>query len=46
MAEQNFAAAMRVADTCVVLNEGHVALTGTMQEVAENEKLRVAYLGL
>jgi branched-chain amino acid transport system ATP-binding protein len=46
MAEQNFAAAMSVADTCVVLNEGHIALTGTMQEVAGNEKLRVAYLGL
>jgi branched-chain amino acid transport system ATP-binding protein len=46
MAEQNFAAAMSVADRCVVLNEGHVALTGTVQEVARNEKLRVAYLGL
>jgi branched-chain amino acid transport system ATP-binding protein len=46
MAEQNFAAAMSVADNCVVLNEGHVALAGTMQEVAGNEKLRVAYLGL
>jgi branched-chain amino acid transport system ATP-binding protein len=46
MAEQNFAAAMRVADRCVVLNEGRVALTGTVQEVASNEKLRVAYLGL
>jgi branched-chain amino acid transport system ATP-binding protein len=46
MAEQNFAAAMSVADRCVVLNEGHVALTGTVQEVATNEKLRVAYLGL
>jgi branched-chain amino acid transport system ATP-binding protein len=46
MAEQNFAAAMSVADNCLVLNEGHVALTGTMQEVSKNEKLRVAYLGL
>jgi branched-chain amino acid transport system ATP-binding protein len=46
MAEQNFAAAMSVADTCLVLDEGHVALTGTMQEVAGNEKLRIAYLGL
>jgi len=46
MAEQNFAAAMSVADSCVVLNEGHVALTGTTAEVARNEKLRVAYLGL
>ena len=46
MAEQNFAAAMSVADNCLVLNEGHVALAGTMQEVSKNEKLRVAYLGL
>jgi branched-chain amino acid transport system ATP-binding protein len=46
MAEQNFAAAASVADSCVVLNEGHVALTGTVQEVARNEKLRMAYLGL
>jgi branched-chain amino acid transport system ATP-binding protein len=46
MAEQNFAAAASVADNCLVLNEGHVTLVGTMQEVAKNEKLRVAYLGL
>ncbi|TCR70622.1 ABC transporter ATP-binding protein [Bosea sp. BK604] len=46
MAEQNFAAAMSVADTCLVLDEGHVALTGTMEEVTRNEKLRIAYLGL
>jgi branched-chain amino acid transport system ATP-binding protein len=46
MAEQNFAAAASVADNCLVLNEGHVTLAGTMQEVAKNEKLRVAYLGL
>ena len=45
MAEQNFAAAMSIADTCLVLDEGHVALRGTMQEVASNEKLRIAYLG-
>lgn len=46
MAEQNFAAAMSVADTCLVLDEGRVALTGTMEEVTRNEKLRIAYLGL
>jgi branched-chain amino acid transport system ATP-binding protein len=46
MAEQNFAAAMSVADTCLVLDEGHVALSGTMREIAGNEKLRIAYLGL
>lgn len=46
MAEQNFAAAMSVADNCLVLDEGHVALTGTVDEVRSNEKLRLAYLGL
>lgn len=46
MAEQNFAAAMSIADTCLVLDEGQVALTGTMQDMAGNEKLRIAYLGL
>jgi branched-chain amino acid transport system ATP-binding protein len=46
MAEQNFAAAASVADNCLVLNEGQVALAGSMQEVSRNEKLRVAYLGL
>jgi branched-chain amino acid transport system ATP-binding protein len=46
MAEQNFAAAMSVADRCLVLDEGHVALTGTVEEVRSNERLRVAYLGL
>jgi branched-chain amino acid transport system ATP-binding protein len=46
MAEQNFAAAMSVADTCLVLDEGRLALSGTVDEVRSNEKLRVAYLGL
>ena len=46
MAEQNFAAAMGIADTCLVLDEGHVALAGPIAEVRHNERLRVAYLGL
>jgi branched-chain amino acid transport system ATP-binding protein len=46
MAEQNFAAAMSVADTCLVLDEGRLALSGTVDEVRSNERLRVAYLGL
>jgi branched-chain amino acid transport system ATP-binding protein len=46
MAEQNFAAAMSVADSCLVLDEGRLALTGSVDEVRSNEKLRVAYLGL
>jgi branched-chain amino acid transport system ATP-binding protein len=46
MAEQNFAAAMSVADNCLVLDEGRLALSGTVEEVRSNERLRVAYLGL
>ena len=46
MAEQNFAAAVSVADNCLVLDEGRLALSGTVEEVRSNERLRVAYLGL
>lgn len=46
MAEQNFAAAMGIADTCLVLDEGHVALSGPIDAVRHDERLRVAYLGL
>jgi branched-chain amino acid transport system ATP-binding protein len=46
MAEQNFAAAVSVADNCLVLDEGRVALSGAVEEVRSNEKLRIAYLGL
>jgi branched-chain amino acid transport system ATP-binding protein len=46
MAEQNFAAAMGIADTCLVLDEGHVALSGPVAAVRHDERLRVAYLGL
>lgn len=46
MAEQNFAAAVSVADHCLVLDEGRPALAGTVEQVRSNEKLRVAYLGL
>jgi branched-chain amino acid transport system ATP-binding protein len=46
MAEQNFAAAVSVADDCLVLDEGRVVLSGSVEEVRSNEKLRIAYLGL
>jgi branched-chain amino acid transport system ATP-binding protein len=46
MAEQNVAAAMSVADRCLVLDEGRVALAGSIDEVRNDERLRVAYLGL
>jgi len=46
MAEQNFAAAVEIADRCMVLEEGHVVLSGSVEEVSHNERLRIAYLGL
>jgi len=46
MAEQNVGYATQVADHCVVLEEGRVALAGPMAEVVQHERLRTAYLGL
>ncbi|WP_089175726.1 ABC transporter ATP-binding protein [Bosea sp. AS-1] len=46
MAEQNVAAAIAVADRCIILNEGHVMLEGGIDEVRSDERLRVAYLGM
>jgi branched-chain amino acid transport system ATP-binding protein len=46
MAEQNVAAAMSIADRCLVLEEGRVVLAGPMEDVRRDERLRVAYLGL
>jgi branched-chain amino acid transport system ATP-binding protein len=46
MAEQNVGLATQVADQCIVLEEGEVALTGPMAEIVQHERLRTAYLGL
>jgi branched-chain amino acid transport system ATP-binding protein len=46
MAEQNVGYATQVADHCIVLEEGHVALAGPMAEIIRHERLRSAYLGL
>jgi branched-chain amino acid transport system ATP-binding protein len=46
MAEQNVGHAARIADRCIVLEEGRVALAGTMDDVVREERLRIAYLGL
>jgi ABC-type branched-subunit amino acid transport system ATPase component len=46
MAEQNVAAAMSIADRCLILSEGHVVTEGSIDEVRNDERLRVAYLGL
>lgn len=46
MAEQNVAAAMSIADRCLILSEGRVMLQGDIDDVRNDERLRVAYLGL
>jgi branched-chain amino acid transport system ATP-binding protein len=46
MAEQNVGYATQIADTCIVLEEGQVVISGMMNEVVKHEKLRTAYLGL
>ncbi|WP_342641389.1 ABC transporter ATP-binding protein [Rhodoligotrophos ferricapiens] len=46
MAEQSVGYATKVADRCLVLEEGHVALSGPMDTVTKDERLRTAYLGL
>ncbi len=46
MAEQNVGYAAEVADHCIVLEEGKVALAGPMTDIAQHDRLRSAYLGL
>jgi branched-chain amino acid transport system ATP-binding protein len=46
MAEQNVGVSASLADDCIVLEEGHVALQGPIEETIRNERLRTAYLGL
>lgn len=46
MAEQSVGHALRVADTCLVLEEGQTVLSGPIEAVADDERLRSAYLGL
>jgi branched-chain amino acid transport system ATP-binding protein len=44
--EQNVQMALAICDYAYVLSEGQTELEGTGQELAQNEKVRVAYLGL
>lgn len=46
LAEQNASYAVRFGGDCIVLAEGRVALSGTMQAVLADDQLRTAYLGL
>jgi len=46
MAEQNVGLASNIADRCLVLEQGRMVLSGAMDNVARDPKLRSAYLGL
>ena len=44
--EQNAVAALKLADSAIILDTGQVAFTGTAQEVLDNEELRHEYLAI
>jgi branched-chain amino acid transport system ATP-binding protein len=46
LVEQNVQMALAICDYAYVLSEGQTELEGTGRELAQNEKVRVAYLGL
>jgi branched-chain amino acid transport system ATP-binding protein len=46
MAEQNVACAQRIADDCLLLEEGRPVLSGPMATVIQDPKLQSAYLGI
>ena len=46
LVEQNVQMALAICDYAYVLSEGQVELEGTGRELARNEKVQIAYLGL
>ncbi len=44
--EQNAVAALKLADSALIVDMGQVAFSGTAQEVLDNEKLRHEYLAI
>jgi branched-chain amino acid transport system ATP-binding protein len=46
MAEQNVSYVKRMADSCIVLEQGRMVLSGSMKEVLRDERLQTAYLGI
>ncbi len=45
LAEQNVAAALRIADRGYVLGQGHVILEGSSEQLRTSEAIKLAYLG-
>ncbi|MBX2838784.1 MAG: ABC transporter ATP-binding protein [Gammaproteobacteria bacterium] len=46
LVEQNAVAALKLADTALILDTGEIAFSGTAAEVLENEQLRHDYLAI
>ncbi len=46
LVEQNVHMALSVSDYAYVVSEGNVTLEGPAQEVAENDQVQKAYLGI
>lgn len=44
--EQNVKQTLQIVDRCYVLENGHVSLTGTGQELLNNEHVKKAFLGM
>jgi branched-chain amino acid transport system ATP-binding protein len=45
LVEQNAMGALKIADTAVVLNLGHVATSGSAADLIADPAVRAAYLG-
>lgn len=46
LVEQNAVAALKLADSAIILDTGEIAFRGTAQEVLDNEELRHEYLAI
>lgn len=44
LTEQNVHSALRLADRCYVIDDGHIRYAGTVKELQENEEVRRKYL--
>ncbi|QDL93316.1 ATP-binding cassette domain-containing protein [Paroceanicella profunda] len=46
LVEQNVASALELVQRAYVLDSGHITLSGTAQELADNDEVRRSYLGI
>ena len=45
LAEQNAQAALKIAHKGYVMEEGHISLSGSREELMDNSEVRRAYMG-